>query len=170
MIVIHKVLVPIDFGEASDEALIYGRHLAKTFSADLHVMHVAENLFFRPMANNPSAIQTGIGQRLAEQITTEDRRVLHAVAVMYTSDEPAEEIVQYAEHEQIDLIVMGTHGRQAMAHVLMGSVAEKVVRTAPCPVLTIRQPEREFIFPDTVEARHDRAEENPGRDRFQRSR
>jgi hypothetical protein len=65
---------------------------------------------------------------------------------------------------------MGTHGRQAMAHVLMGSVAEKVVRTAPCPVLTIRQPEREFIFPDTVEARHDRAEENPGRDRFQRSR
>jgi universal stress protein A len=157
MLAIKNVLVPIDFGEASDEALIYGRQLAKAFGANLHLMHVAENLFFRPMANNPSAIQTGIAQRLAEQITTEDRNLLHAVAVMRTSDEPAEEIVQYAEHEQIDLIVMGTHGRQKMAHVLMGSVAEKVMRTAPCPVLTIRQPEHEFIFPDTVEARYDRA-------------
>ena len=56
---------------------------------------------------------------------------------MHTSDEPAEEIVRYAEHEQIDLIVMGTHGRTNMAHLLMGSVAEKVVRSAPCPVLTV---------------------------------
>jgi nucleotide-binding universal stress UspA family protein len=157
MIVIHNVLVPIDFGEASDEALIYGRHLAKTFGADLHVMHVAENLFFRPMANNPSAIQTGIGQRLAEQITTEDRNVLHAVAVMRTSDEPAEEIVQYAEHEQIDLIVMGTHGRQRMAHVLMGSVAEKVVRTAPMSRAHHPSTRTRIHIPRHVEARHDRA-------------
>jgi universal stress protein A len=157
MIVINKVLVPIDFEKASDEALIYARHLAKTFGADLHVMHVAENLFFRPMANNPFAIQTGIANQLAEKITKEDRKTLHAVAVMRTSDEPAEEIVQYAEHEQIDLIVMGTHGRTNMAHLLMGSVAEKVVRSASCPVLTIHSPEREFIIPDHVEARHDRA-------------
>ena len=60
-----------------------------------------------------------------------------AVAV---SDTPADEIVRYAQDNNIDLIVMGTHGRRAVAHLLVGSVAERVVRTAPCPVLTVRQP------------------------------
>jgi nucleotide-binding universal stress UspA family protein len=157
MIVIKKLLVPIDFGEASDEALVYARQLARTFGAELHVMHVTENLFFRPMANNPMAIEAGVARRLEERITPEDRRSLHAVAVLRTSDEPAEEIVRYAEHERIDLIVMGTHGRVRVAHLLMGSVAEKVVRTASCPVLTVHHPEHEFVIPDMMEARHDRA-------------
>jgi nucleotide-binding universal stress UspA family protein len=157
MIVMKKVLVPIDFGEASDEALVYARQLARTFGAELHVMHVTENLFFRPMANNPIAIETGVANRLAEQITTEDRNVLHAIPVLRKSDEPAEEIVRYAEHEQIDLIIMGTHGRVRVAHLLMGSVAEKVVRTARCPVLTVHHPEREFVVSDILEASHDRA-------------
>jgi nucleotide-binding universal stress UspA family protein len=157
MIAMKKVLVPIDFAEASDAALIYARNLAKTFGADLHVMHVMENLFLRPMANNPMAIEAGIANRLAERITDDDRQNLHAIAVMRKSDTPAEEIVRYAEEEKVDLIVMGTHGRVKVAHLLMGSVAEKVVRTAPCPVLTVRHPEREFVVPDNVEARHDRA-------------
>lgn len=157
MIVMKKVLVPIDFGEASDEALVYARQLAKTFGAELHVMHVTENLFFRPMANNPIAIEAGVANRLAERITAEDRNDLHAIPVLRKSDEPAEEIVRYAEHEQIDLIIMGTHGRVRVAHLLMGSVAEKVVRTAPCPVLTVHHPEREFVVSDILEARHDRA-------------
>jgi nucleotide-binding universal stress UspA family protein len=157
MIAMKKVLVPIDFAEASDAALIYARNLAKTFGADLHVMHVMENLFLRPMANNPAAIEAGIANRLSERITDDDRKNLHAVAVMRKSDTPAEEIVRYAEEEKVDLIVMGTHGRVKVAHLLMGSVAEKVVRTAPCPVLTVRHPEREFVVPDNVEARHDRA-------------
>jgi nucleotide-binding universal stress UspA family protein len=109
------------------------------------------------MANNPMAIEAGIANRLAERITDDDRQNLHAIAVMRKSDTPAEEIVRYAEEEKVDLIVMGTHGRVKVAHLLMGSVAEKVVRTAPCPVLTVRHPEREFVVPDNVEARHDRA-------------
>jgi nucleotide-binding universal stress UspA family protein len=157
MIAMKKVLVTIDFAEASDAALIYARNLAKTFGADLHVMHVMENLFLRPMANNPMAIEAGSANRLAERITDDDRQNLHAIAVMRKSDTPAEEIVRYAEEEKVDLIVMGTHGRVKVAHLLMGSVAEKVVRTAPCPVLTVRHPEREFVVPDNVEARHDRA-------------
>ena len=157
MIVMKKVLVPIDFGEASDEALVYARQFAKTFGAELHVMHVTENLFFRPMANNPVAIEAGVANRLAERITAEDRNDLNAIPVLRKSDEPAEEIVRYAEHEQIDLIVIGTHGRVRVAHLLMGSVAEKVVRTAPCPVLTVHHPEREFVVSDILEARHDRA-------------
>ena len=157
MIAMKKVLVPVDFGEASDAALIYARNLAKTFGADLHVLHVTENLFLRPMANNPAAIEAGIANRLAERLTADDRQLLHAVAVLRKSDAPAEEIVRYANEENVDLIVMGTHGRVKVAHLLMGSVAEKVVRTASCPVLTVRHPEREFVIPDTVEARHDRA-------------
>ena len=157
MIVLKKVLVPIDFAEASDAALIYARNLAKAFGAELHVIHVMENLFFRPMANDPLTIEAGITSRLAEQLTDDDRRTLGAVAVTRKSDQPAEEIVRYAAAEGIGLIVMGTHGRVKMAHLLMGSVAEKVVRTAPCPVLTVRHPEHEFVVPDTPEARHDRA-------------
>jgi hypothetical protein len=61
-------------------------------------------------------------------------------------------IVEYAEQERIDLIVTGTHGRGAVAHLLMGSVAERVVRTAPCPVLTVRHPEHESVVPDALVA------------------
>jgi len=60
--------------------------------------------------------------------------------------------VDYATKERIDLIVTGTHGRGAVAHLLMGSVAERIVRTAPCPVLTVRRPEHEFVVPDTLVA------------------
>ena len=72
--------------------------------------------------------------------------------VLITSNTPAFAIVEYAGREQIDLIVTGTHGRGAVAHLLMGSVAERVVRTAPCPVLTVRHPEREFVIPDALVA------------------
>jgi nucleotide-binding universal stress UspA family protein len=73
------------------------------------------------------------------------------------SDEPHDEIIRYANDEDIDLIVMGTHGRGGLARLLMGSVAEKVVRTARCPVLTVRHPEHEFVPPNHTEIRHDRA-------------
>ena len=104
-----------------------------------------ENLFLRPMANDPHAIEAGITKRLLDVLSEEDRTVLRAVPVIRKSDAPAEEIVKYAHAEHMDLIVMGTHGRPGFSHLLMGSVAEKVVRAAPCPVLTVRHPEREFI-------------------------
>jgi len=63
---------------------------------------------------------------------------------------PAAEVVRYAQEAEIDLIVMGTHGRGFVGHVVMGSVAEKVVRTAPCPVLTVRNPNHGFLVPDAV--------------------
>ena len=69
-----------------------------------------------------------------------------------TGNSPAFEIARYAKAEGIDLIVMGTHGRGMMGHLLMGNVAEKVVRIAPCPVLTVHHPEHEFIQPDALVA------------------
>jgi nucleotide-binding universal stress UspA family protein len=148
MIHLKNVLVAVDFDDASTVALRYARSLAKTFGARLHLIHVMENLFLRPMANDPHAIEAGISKRLLDVLTDEDRTVLHAVPVIRKSDAPAEEIVKYAQAEHVDLIVMGTHGRPGVAHLLMGSVAEKVVRSAPCPVLTLRHPEREFVVAD----------------------
>ena len=152
-----KILVPIDFEEASDAALVYGRNLAKAFGAELHVLHVMENQFLRLTFKSATAVATGIANRVAKRLTPEDRATLHAVTAVRMSDEPAEEIVQYADQEDIDLIVMGTHGRVRLAHILMGSVAEHVVRTARCPVMTVHQPEHEFVVPDTTEARRHRA-------------
>jgi len=152
-----KVLVPIDFGEASDDALKYGRNFAKAFGAQLHVLHVMENPFLRPTFKSTAAIEAGVANRLGQRLTDEDRAALHAVAAVRMSDEPADEIIRYADGEDIGLIVMGTHGRANVAHLLMGSVAEKVVRTARCPVLTVRHCEREFVVPDEAEAHPDRA-------------
>ncbi|HUR32797.1 MAG TPA: universal stress protein [Vicinamibacterales bacterium] len=152
MIQLQNVLVAVNFDEASNVALRYARSLAGNFGARLHVLHVTENLFLRPMANDPRAIEAGITRRLLDVLTDEDRTKLHAVPVVRKSDEPADEIVKYARDEQIDLIVMGTHGRPGFAHLLMGSVAERVVRLAPCPVLTLRHPERDFVLADAPEA------------------
>jgi nucleotide-binding universal stress UspA family protein len=148
MINLKHVLVAVNFDDASNVALRYARSLSRTFGARLHVIHVMENLFLRPMANDPRAIEAGITRRLLDTLSEEDRTELHALPVIRTSDAPAEEIVKYAQAEHIDLIVMGTHGRPGFAHLLMGRVAEKVVRTAPCPVLTLRHPEREFVTAD----------------------
>ena len=145
MIDLKQVLVAVDFDETSNVALIYARSLARTFGARLHVLHVMGNSFMRPMANDPRAVEAGVTKRLLDTLTDDDRTALHAVPVLRTSDAPADEIVKYAEAEQVDLIVLGTHGRPGVAHLFMGSVAEKVVRSAPCPVLTLRHPRRESV-------------------------
>lgn len=148
MIQLENVLVAVDFDDASMVALTYARTLATNFGARLHVLHVLENPFLRAVGNDPRVIEAGVTRRLADSLTPEDRQALAAVAAVRKSDSPADEIVKYAQDEQIDLVVMGTHGRPGVTHLLMGSVAEKVVRSAPCPVLTIRHPEREFVIPE----------------------
>jgi nucleotide-binding universal stress UspA family protein len=160
MVILKNVLVATDFGEASDAALTYGRDLARTFGARLHVLHVAENVVVR-FANEMSMaflpeLQTQIEEearkRIEALVSDEDKKTLNARAAVVTSAGAAETIVQYASDHAIDLIVMGTHGRRGVDHLLMGSVAERVVRTAPCPVLTVRHPEREFVVPDALVA------------------
>ena len=153
----RKILVPIDFSESSGAALLYGRNLAKAFGAQLHVLHVMDNPFLRSTFKSTAAIELDMANRMAERISPEDRTMLRTVSAVRISDDPYDEIIRYAEEEQIDLIVMGTHGRGGVTRLLMGSVAEKVVRTARCPVLTVRNPDHEFVTPDQTEVRHDRA-------------
>ena len=150
MIVIKNVLVGTDFSSPSDAALIYGRALARRFGASLHLLHAVENFFLRPTASDPQALKASKARALDALLTDEDRR-RGARSGIEMSDSPAEAIVDYAKAEGIDLIVIGTHGRSGMSRLLVGSVAEHVLRTAPCPVLTVRHPQHEFIVPEPPE-------------------
>jgi nucleotide-binding universal stress UspA family protein len=161
MIALNSILVATDFGDASDAALTYGRALARTFGSTLHVLHVAENLFTRGIGGEgyiavlpelQKDVEDAARRRLHELVVDNDPDRPPLKSIVVTSNTPAIAIVEYARAERIDLIVMGTHGRGAVAHLLMGSVAERVVRTAPCPVLTVRHPEHDFVVPDTLVA------------------
>jgi nucleotide-binding universal stress UspA family protein len=159
MIALKHILVAIDFSEPSETALEYGRAMARTFNATLHVVHVVD-AFLPGMAAETAAADYGrlideleqaAHQHLDATVREDDRRELGAKAVLLRQSSPAQGIVTYAASANVDLIVIGTHGRGGWSHLLMGSVAEKVVRTAPCPVLTVRHPEHEFVRPDTLQ-------------------
>lgn len=157
MIALRNVLIATDFGEAADVALAYARALASRFGATLHVLHVVESIYIAAVgpenyvAMAPQLqreVEKTAAKRLDELLIDSDRSGPPARPAILTSSAPASAIVDYARDHDIDLIVMGTHGRGALAHIVMGSVAESVVRLAPCPVLTVRHPEREFVRPD----------------------
>jgi nucleotide-binding universal stress UspA family protein len=157
MVVIKNILVATDFSEPSGVALAYGRDLARTYNARLHVLHVVEDMLLRhapEIGAFSGDFQAEIEARASDQlqglVTDDDRRTLNAVAVVDRGINPADTIVKYARHRSIDLIVTGTHGRGAVKHFFMGSVAERVVRTASCPTLTVHTNERDFIVPDAL--------------------
>ena len=161
MISLKRILVATDFGEAADAALAYGRELARTFAAELDVIHVVENVLTRGfgaegyVASYPELqqeVEDAADRQLTSLLSPADRQTLRTKTMLLKSNSPAFTIVGYAKENDIDLIIMGTHGRGAIAHLLMGSVAERVVRTAPCPVLTVRHPEHEFVLPDALVA------------------
>ncbi len=162
MIVIKNVLVATDFSPASDTALSYGRELARHFGGTLHVLHVVDNIYAHMVGSDaaigamiPSTLQAEMEQsaqrRLDALVAEDDRRELNAKPVLLTGNSTAVSIVTFAREASIDVIVVGTTGRGPMSHLLMGNVAEKVVRTAPCPVLTVRHPEHEFVLPDALQ-------------------
>ena len=161
MIALKNILVATDFSEPSDAALAYGRALARTFGAALHLVHVVDTVptlvygaeaYAVSMPELQQEMEASAHKQLADLLVDNDRPPLPARPVVLTSNAPAAAIVDYAKRERIDLIVAGTHGRGGVAHLLMGSVAERVVRTAPCPVLTVRHPEHEFVVPDALVA------------------
>jgi nucleotide-binding universal stress UspA family protein len=161
MITLKNILVATDFGEAADVALTYGRTLASRFGATLHVLYVAQNVpvtglgaesYVWSARELECQIEEAARKQLAERLMDSDKSGPQTVPVVITANSPALAIVDYARNHDVDLIVMGTHGRGALAHLFMGSVAERVVRLAGCPVLTVRHPEHEFIRPDALAA------------------
>jgi nucleotide-binding universal stress UspA family protein len=142
---ITHILVATDFSPASDAALAWARDLAQQYAARLSLLHVVTD----PMATGvltsevyvPAKPETQ--ERLMREATARleqalppDERRQFGVMIEARIGDVAENILETAREEKVDLIVMGTHGRHGLAHLLLGSVAERVLRDAPCPVLT----------------------------------
>ena len=136
-------LVPIDFSEYADHALAYAIRLASTLDAQLTLLHVMQPL---PMAGVDMGVT--LPATYLQEVEAEVQRSMEAALARVTAagligecvvlyGVPFQEIIDTAKARQVDLIIMGTHGRTGLLHVLLGSVAEKVVR-APCSVLVVR--------------------------------
>jgi nucleotide-binding universal stress UspA family protein len=142
---IQRILAPTDFSELSKQGLTSALELAETFGAKLLLLHVVEPPPYPVEGIMPSPLGATLLDDLERQASKDLAQVLsdtHGSKVEVTRRVvvgiPYRKIVEVAEEEQSDLIVMTTHGRTGLSHLVMGSVTEKIVRTAPCPVLTIR--------------------------------
>jgi nucleotide-binding universal stress UspA family protein len=142
-----RILVPTDFSAASNAALALAKRMATTSGASLHLMHVLEDpsaaaayatdVYTPPPAGITESWLKEAQRLLDTQLTPDERSFFRSTQVVVFGT-PSRDIVNHAAANGIDLIVMGTHGRGSVHHLLMGSVAERVVRAAPCPVLTVR--------------------------------
>jgi nucleotide-binding universal stress UspA family protein len=147
---IKRILVPLDFSTSSRRALDYAAGMALRFDAALHLVHVCEVPTMMTGSMDAYAIAySDWALRLGEEAERELVKVTASLKARQVTTEvlfgnPARAIVEAAEANAADLIVMGTHGHGAVMHLMMGNVAERVVRFAPCPVMTVREPrERE---------------------------
>ena len=145
MIKYKQLLCPIDFSDVSDHAFKIATDLAATFKADLHVIHV----FQMPASTIPEgayevpedmeeSIKCHLSKRLDEFVKNHSTPEINITTGLYTGF-PHNEIINSANETNADMIVMGTHGRTGFSQVLLGSVAERVIRTSDIPVLTIRK-------------------------------
>lgn len=151
---LQKILLPTDFSNYSATATKYACELATKFDAELHFLHTLElHLTSTPAFGMGLALPTYINESRAAAEKSlagvldpqwlTGRTVIQAVV----EGSPKVEIIRYARAKEIDLIVLSTHGRTGLAHVIIGSVAESIVRTAPCPVLTVRPEGHQFVMP-----------------------
>jgi len=151
---LQKILLPTDFSKYSTAATKYACELATQFDAELHLLHSLEvHLSSTPdfalglalpkyIHESRAAAEKALAGVLDPKWSA-GRTVIQAVV----EGSPKVEIVRYARKHDIGLIVLSTHGRTGLPHVIMGSVAETVVRTAPCPVLTVRPEGHQFVMP-----------------------
>lgn len=155
MIELQKILVPTDFSEFSKHSIRYACEFAQRFQAELHLLNVVEDIYPiipepgtpAPMSGEYLAGLKESSERMMDSFPLPDRGNDLSVVREVISGTPFLEIIRYAKSEEIDMIVIGTHGRSGLIHALMGSVAEKVVRKSPCPVLTVRPEGHDFVMP-----------------------
>lgn len=155
MVEIRKILYATDFSKLSEWALGYALYLARQLSAELHCVHVVDDSYQYWLTLDAAAIPAG--PPIEQILEAAEKQLAEFVAGKIPDDvtakkkllrgRPFVQIIRHAREQQMDLIVLGTHGHSGLTHILMGSVAEKVVRKSPCPVLTIRHPEHEFEMP-----------------------
>ncbi len=154
MIQIKKILFPTDLSETAGEAELYACALAEQFQAELHVLSVMQDVaLMSPDPNIPWVIPASSLDEVRENLEGALARIpdpTSAAAKLSVQRAirvgvPYLEIEKYATENKIDLIVVGTHGRSGITHLLLGSTAEKIVRKAPCPVLTVQRKGHQFV-------------------------
>lgn len=161
---IDRICAPTDFSASGDLAVRHAAALAKVFQAELHILHVLQEFSEKLTHPDFTASGTTVKEFLTalEKGATEYLARLHArlaekkeyeslvVYKNYLHGNPTEQINHYARNHAVDLLVLGTHGRSGLQHMVMGSVAERVVRTAPCPVLTVRAHQHTFLVDELI--------------------
>lgn len=146
MIAIRRILAPTDLSDASIPAVRYAAEMAEKFQAELVLLHVVQDLALTlPDAVMPTPVATPDLTALIDSAKVGIANLVTKLGIARLNPKaevrvgaPEPEIVSAAEDLKADLLCLGTHGRGGLAHLLLGSVAEKVVRHAPCPVLTVR--------------------------------
>ncbi len=145
---LKKILVPLDFSDTSEKALQYAVAFAKQFGAKITLLHVIEplpypgDLTYLPLGE---VIPSGPAKARLREIAQKAIEPELLGQTLVQIGLPFEIIAAVAQQESVDLIIITTHGRTGLKRVFLGSTAERVVRHAPCPVLTVREKEREFI-------------------------
>ncbi len=155
MINLKRILWPTDFSETADTAQIYACSLAKQFDAELHIVHTIIDPAYAVSPMGVGYIPATYHEDMRERSDAELAKLPSLVGAKELSvvreslaGGAAEAITDYAKEHGISMIVMGTHGYSGLSRMLMGSVAEKVVRTATCPVLTIHSDDKQFVSED----------------------
>ncbi|MFP3869841.1 MAG: universal stress protein [Syntrophobacteria bacterium] len=145
MVKIKRILFPLDFSECSYQVLPYALSLAEKYNAEIYLIYVARDLRYFSGFHVPHTSISGFikevvdaGEKMMDRVCEEHLQSCPSFERRVVVGDPAEEIIKIAESENIDLIVMGTHGRKGLDRTLFGSVAEHVVKNAPVPVLTIK--------------------------------
>lgn len=151
---IKRILYTTDFSEYSKVALPYAMEMAEKFNAELHILYVVEPIntpvdFGWTQVNYAELEENHLehAEKSLDSIIAEDVPEGINVHAVVKHGRSFKEIIDYARNEDIDMIVMATHGLSGISHILFGSTTEKVVRKSPCPVLTVRDPEHEFEMP-----------------------
>ena len=154
---ISKVLVPIDFSDYSKSALKYAVNFAKIFKADIFLIYVVEPIIYPPDFSMGQiaipSVSTEWDERAKEELDKLAKTEISSdvnVKTIIKTGKPFVEIIETATEENIDLIIIATHGHSGVEHILFGSTAEKVVRKAPCPVLTLREPIKGFNYKEEI--------------------
>jgi nucleotide-binding universal stress UspA family protein len=154
---IKKVLVPIDFSDYSKSSLRYAVNFAKQFNAEIFLIYVVEPVIYPPDFSMGQIAIPSVNAEWDERAREELKNLAKTeipegvkVKTILKNGKPFLENIDTASEENIDLIIIATHGHSGVEHILFGSTAEKVVRKAPCPVLTLREPIKGFMFKDEM--------------------
>lgn len=148
---INKILVPIDFSDYSKNSLRYSIFMAQQFNAEISLVYVVEPIIYPPDFSMgqvvlPAADDRDVFTRASEELAKNEAPSGLKIRTIIKTGKPFIEIIETAREENSDLIIIATHGHTGVEHILFGSTAEKVVRKAPCPVLTLRDPIKGFAY------------------------